>query len=229
MFVERFIENNTKHHNKRFSDNIRTWVSKGRDKGSEIPSYENYENDFNGLPPECKILAWNGMSFPSEQSLYQLIDWVERGGGLICGVCPSRFVYINNIEIEDMPLNYIFRKIDVVYAGSETYICDNYETFVREIDADCVKLQDVITMAKTNPEKCVKLSNMILHLPDHLYGLYKPDIIDILQKLGQGNHYIPSAIRPVDSINGKKAAILKCNLMIGDGLDGNLVTADGIE
>lgn len=229
MFVDSFIENNTKHQNKRFSDYIRTWVSKGRDKGSEIPSYENYQNDFDSLPPECKILAWNGMSFPNEQCLYQLTDWIERGGGFICGVCPSKFVYINNIEIEDMPLNYIFRKIDVVYAGSETYICDNDETFIREIDTDCVKLQDVISMAKMNPEKCVKLSNMVLHLPGQVYDLYKPDIIDILQKLGQGDHYIPSVELPVNSINGKKAAILKCNLMIRDGLDGNLVTAEGIE
>lgn len=132
MFVDSFIENNTKHQNKRLSDNVRTWVTKGRDKDSEIPSYENYENDFNGLPHECRILAWNGLSFPSEQSLYQLTDWVERGGGLICGVCPSRFVCIRSIEIEVMPLNYIFMKIDVAYAGSETYICDDDKTFKYE-------------------------------------------------------------------------------------------------
>ncbi|VDI32887.1 Hypothetical predicted protein [Mytilus galloprovincialis] len=112
--------------NKRFNENIRNWITKNTDKGNEIPCFSDYFNNFDELPPECRILTWNGLPVRTEDnSVLKLLDWVERGGGLICGVCPWGFAEVYKIDVENIPLNIIFKAIGIAYAGKLMYKNDS--------------------------------------------------------------------------------------------------------
>ncbi|VDI32886.1 Hypothetical predicted protein [Mytilus galloprovincialis] len=50
----------------------------------------------------------------------------------------------------------------------------------------------------------------------------------MIQKLSPDNDHIPTRSKPVESHGAKKAAMLMCDIMIRDGLEGNVVLAEGI-
>jgi hypothetical protein len=229
MFVKSFTKIQEKNNNERFSENIKKWVTKGNDKNAAVLKFNKCVNDIEELSPEGNIFTWNGLSFPDDKELERLIGWVNRGGGLICGVCPWGFVCIHNIEVEDMPLNYIFRKIDLAYAGKETYVGDNDETCTLEMSTESVRLTDIITSSTLDLRKCPQLIDIINHLPNHVYNMYKDHILEILKTLDEGVHCVPTKAKPVDTISGENAVALKCNLIIRDGLNGEKVIAEGID
>ena len=179
MFVNSFIrEKEVKRQNKLFNDNMRKWITKDTDKGGEIPSLNDYLHNFDELPPECKILAWDGLTFPDRELFDKLISWVERGGGLICGVCPWGFVQIFNKRVQDMPLNHIFKVIGVVYAGEVCYENDTDldEIAIKDNMAEYVKPQDLVAALTKHPEKIGKLSGLIqnvFQLPNDIYDMIK--------------------------------------------------------
>jgi hypothetical protein len=57
--------------------------------------------------------------------------------------------------------------------------------------------------------------------------MYKDHILEILKTLDEGVHCVPTKAKPVDTISGKNAVALKCNLIIRDGLNGE--KAEGID
>ncbi|XP_063414932.1 TRPM8 channel-associated factor 3-like [Mytilus trossulus] len=234
VFVNSFGMKETKRKNNRFNENIRNWITKNTDKGNEIPCFSDYLNNFDELPPECRIITWNGLPVRTDDnSLLKLLDWVERGGGLICGVCPWGFAEVYKIDVESIPLNIIFRAIGIAYAGKLMYKNDSdlAELLVKDNMADYAKPSDLVSAINKHPEKINRLGGLIhnvVHLPEELYIKHKPHVVEMIQKLSPDNDHIPTRSKPVESHGAKKAAMLTCDIMIRDGLEGNVVLAEGI-
>ncbi|XP_063414915.1 TRPM8 channel-associated factor homolog [Mytilus trossulus] len=234
VFVNSFGKNDTKRKNKRFNENIRNWMTKNTDKGNEIPCFSDYFKEFYELPPECRILTWNGLPVRTEdQSVLKLLDWVEKGGGLICGVCPWGFAEVYKIDVESIPLNIIFRAIGIAYADKIMYKNDGdlAELLVKDNMADYAKPSDLVSAINKHPEKINRLGGLIhnvVNLPEELYIKHKPHVVEMIQKLSPDNDHIPTRSKPVESHGAKKAAMLICDIMIRDGLEGNVVLAEGI-
>ncbi|VDI65313.1 Hypothetical predicted protein [Mytilus galloprovincialis] len=233
--VNSFGEKDTERQNNRFNENIRKWITRNKDKGNEIACFSEYVNNFDELPPECRILTWDGLPVLTEDySILKLLDWVERGGGLICGVCPWGFAQVYEIGVDNIPFKIIFRAIGVCYAGKLIYKNDNDldKIVIKDNMADYAKPNDLVAAINKHPEKINRLVGMIYNVfysPEELYINYKPHVVEMIQKLSSGNDYIPTRSQPVEVNAAKRAAMLKCYMMIRDGLDGNEVLAQGIQ
>ncbi|CAC5418352.1 unnamed protein product [Mytilus coruscus] len=98
--------------------------------------------------------------------------------------------------------------------------------------ADYAKPSDLVAAINKHPEKINRLVGIIynvLHLPEEQYINYKPHVVEMIQKLSPENDNIPTRSKPVESNGGKRAAILMCDIMIREGLNGNEVLAQGIQ
>lgn len=101
----------------KFNRNIIKWITKEKGDGAKIQKFSSYIGKMGNLSGDSKVLTWTGWPELTTEEMNQLIEWIEDGGGLICGVCPWGVSQMKQIPVSRLPLTPILSKIGMVFAG----------------------------------------------------------------------------------------------------------------
>jgi hypothetical protein len=219
-FTKSYLKPELPKENERLLKNVKSWVNSGKDTVTvDIDETECFVEI-----PANAFLVWCGDK-KDETFLKKMADWIQNGGGLVCGTCPWGFAQVTGIPIAKMPLNFIMNKLGMNYATSDDYFSTADQLSVSENCAEFAKLDKAINFMKMGGDldKVKKSLGNVCSIPHEVCKKMKP----ALENLRQECHCVPARNKNATSSKEKLGATLMCNLMIKECLAGDAVIAEG--
>lgn len=218
--------------NERFNRNVIKWITKGTDDGTKIQKFGSYIGTLDKLPADSKVLTWSGWPELTTEARNQLFEWIEGGGGLICGCCPWGVSQLKKVPVSCLPLTQILSKIGMAFAGKMHFKKDTgNKVLMADNLAHLSKLSSLSEAIKTqevNENLYDTIVDHVCHLPDELFNRHESTFMDLIHHLSPNNDHVPVKITPIKCMHRKNAAILQGHVMVRQGIMGNQVIADGI-
>ncbi|CAF0735671.1 unnamed protein product [Adineta ricciae] len=203
---------NVKERNERFVKNCRQWLAHGHH--AEFLSIDDADS-MHSMSTHGKILVWNGHNAKSDAFMNDLCNFLQRGGGLICGTTAWGWLQTNSGKLlTDFPFarfcDYIGVKVTDNFADCSDPI---------EFRADLVQFKNVYHVVKdlardpNNLRDLAIIGSAVKELGDTLPGVPVETLHNIV--MSAGDDIIPVNTCPVKNKKSRQQTTGICGIMCG--------------
>lgn len=221
IFTKSYLKPELPKENETLLLNVRAWSTRGKDT---VTVDVDGTNCFDEIPANG-FLVWSGGK-KDDAFLDKMADWIQNGGGLVCGTCPWGYAQVTGVAIENMPLNFVMSKLGMNYATCDDYFSTSDELSVHVNCAEFARLDKAVDVVKVGGDLC-KVRKTLGNISSIPHDVYRQRVKPAIDNLKQECHCVPAKDKMAASTKEKLATTILCNLMIKDGLASEPVIAEG--